>query len=65
MNNKHIIKVLCTVVVLLGMTFTAQAQIERTGYFLKGNSYGHRLNPSFQPKRSYISVPALGHPRGS
>ena len=61
MNNKHIIKVLCTVVVLVGMTFTAQAQIERTGYFLKGNSYGHRLNPSFQPRRNYLAVPVVGN----
>lgn len=61
MNNKHIIKVLCAVVMFVGITFTAQAQVERTGYFLKGNSYGHRLNPSFQPKRSYLSVPVVGN----
>ena len=61
MNNKHIIKVLCTFALLVSMAFAAQAQASRTGYFLKGYHYGYRLNPSFQPKRNYISLPVLGN----
>lgn len=61
MNNKRIVKVLCTFLVLVSMVATAQAQAYRTGYFLKGNSYNHRLNPSFQPDRGYFSFPFLGN----
>ena len=61
MNNKHIVKKICIVVLLFCMTMVAQAQAYRTGYFLKANSYAHRINPSFQPERGYLSFPILGN----
>ena len=61
MNNKHIIKVFCTFALLVSMAFVAQAQVDRAGYFLKGYHYGYRLNPSFQPKRGFLSLPVLGN----
>ena len=61
MNNRHIIRVLCVFAFFAGMTLTVQAQANRTGYFLKGNSYNHRMNPAFQPDRGYLAVPVLGN----
>lgn len=61
MNNRHIIKVLCTFVVLVSIAASMQAQANRTGYFLKGNPYNYRLNPSFQPDRGYFSFPMFGN----
>lgn len=61
MNKKHIIKVLCISVVLICMSFVAQAQVNRTAYFLKGYSYNYRMNPAFQPDRGYFSFPLLGN----
>lgn len=61
MNNRHIVKNLCIFVILIGIAMNVQAQAYRTGYFLKANSYAHRINPSFQPDRGYFSVPILGN----
>lgn len=61
MNNRHIVKNLCIFVILIGIAMNVQAQAYRTGYFLKANSYAHRINPSFQPDRSYLSFPILGN----
>ena len=61
MNNRHIIKVLCTFIVLVSIVASMQAQANRTGYFLKGNPYNYRLNPSFQPDRGYFSLPMSGN----
>ena len=61
MNNRHIVKNLCIFVILIGIAMNVQAQAYRTGYFLKANSYAHRINPSFQPDRGYISFPILGN----
>ena len=45
----------------VGVAFSANAQANRTGYFLKGNSYRHRLNPALAVDRGYFSIPAVGN----
>ena len=59
MKVKHIIK-FAVVALIFSISFTAAAQSLRTGYFLKGNPYSHRLNPALMNDRHYISFPMLG-----
>lgn len=59
MKVKHIIK-FAVVALIFSFSFTAVAQTLRTGYFLKGNPYSHRLNPALMNDRHYISFPMLG-----
>ncbi len=47
---------------LLMMIFAVavSAQTLRTGYFMDGNLFRYRLNPSFVGQRGYVSLPVLG-----
>lgn len=38
----------------------ADAQALRTGYFMDGNVYRHRLNPALQSNINHVSIPVLG-----
>ncbi len=46
--------------VLVAFAVSTQAQALRTGYFLDGNIYRHRLNPALQSARGHYSLPILG-----
>ena len=62
MKNRHYIKSIGIAAILLLAAFTVQAQQTlRTGYFLKGNSYRHRINPAMTCEQNYISLPLLGN----
>ncbi|KAA6319366.1 hypothetical protein EZS27_030731, partial [termite gut metagenome] len=37
------------------------AQDIRSGYFLKGTSLSHRMNPAFVSEYNYVSIPVLGN----
>ena len=54
------IKRALTVVLLLVAVFSVSAQALRTGYFLDGNLFRHRLNPALCGTRGYVSLPVLG-----
>lgn len=59
MKTQHIIRFVAAVLMLLAPV-TVAAQALRTGYFLKGYSYRHRLNPALMNDQHYISFPILG-----
>lgn len=46
--------------VLVAFAVAVSAQALRTGYFLEGNIYRHRLNPALQSVRGHFSLPVLG-----
>ncbi|MBO5864429.1 MAG: hypothetical protein J6Q73_00050 [Bacteroidaceae bacterium] len=54
------IKRVFVVVVLSVMVLDVSAQVLRTGYFLDGNLFRHRLNPALRGQRGYFSLPVLG-----
>ena len=54
------IKRVFVVVVLSIMVLDVSAQVLRTGYFLDGNLFRHRLNPALRGQRGYFSLPVLG-----
>lgn len=58
--NTHL-KRIFTLIILLSCAFVAQAQAYRAGYFLKGNSYRHRMNPALTVERGYFSLPMVGN----
>lgn len=39
----------------------AQAQNNRSAYFLEGSTYRHELNPAFMGERGYVGFPGLGN----
>ena len=45
---------------LVATVVTAQSTL-RTGYFLQGNPYRHRLNPALVNDQNYIGIPVLGN----
>ena len=47
-------------VVLFALATTMGAQALRTGYFMDGNIYRHRLNPALSSTRGHVSSPVLG-----
>ena len=47
-------------VVLFALATTMGAQALRTGYFMDGNIYRHRLNPALSSTRGHVSSPLLG-----
>lgn len=53
-NNN--IKKYAILLAMLFVVFTVNAQVYRTGYFLKGNSYRYRLNPSLMPERGFATL---------
>lgn len=62
MKNRHYIKNIGIALLLSVFSVGASAQQTlRTGYFLKGNQYRYRLNPSFGAEQNYIALPVLGN----
>lgn len=54
-------KILSIVVIaLIGFTASAQHNL-RTGYFLDGYAYKHKLNPAFGGDRGYFAIPVAGY----
>lgn len=45
---------------LVAVCTSAAAQALRTGYFMEGNIYRHRLNPALSSTRNHASLPLLG-----
>ena len=51
-------------IALIALSFCASASAQhnfRTGYFLDGYSYKHKLNPAFASDRGYFAIPVAGH----
>lgn len=59
MKTGYMIRFVAAALMLLA-PMTVAAQALRTGYFLKGYSYRHRLNPALMNDQHYISFPLLG-----
>lgn len=56
MNLKRVV----TLVIVALMLTAVSAQTLRTGYFMDGNLFRHRLNPALKSSRGYFSIPVLG-----
>lgn len=55
-------RLLGIVIIALSFCATASAQHNlRTGYFLDGYVYKHKLNPAFASDRGYFAIPVAGH----
>lgn len=55
-------RIFCTVLVALTFCASASAQHNlRTGYFLDGYAYSHKLNPAFASDRGYFAIPVAGY----
>lgn len=55
-------RILYTLLIIIGAPASIiQAQTPRTAYHQEGYVFGHELNPAFQPKESYYSLPLLGN----
>lgn len=62
MKNRHLMKRVGIILVMLLVTVASQAQQTlRTGYFLEGNSYRYRINPAMMSERNFFSMPLLGN----
>lgn len=51
-------------IALIALSFCASASAQhnfRTGYFLDGYTYKHKLNPAFASDRGYFAIPVAGH----
>lgn len=54
-------RIFCIVIAALALGFSATAQHNfRTGYFLDGYAYKHKLNPAFGNDRGYFAIPVAG-----
>ena len=54
-------RIFCIVLAALALGFSATAQHNfRTGYFLDGYAYKHKLNPAFGNDRGYFAIPVAG-----
>lgn len=63
MNMKKIALNMFRALVVVALVLTAadaNAQALRTGYFMDGNVYRHRLNPALQSNINHVSIPVLG-----
>ena len=55
-------KLICIVLTVLSFCATAAAQHNfRTGYFLDGYTYNHKLNPALASDRGYFAIPVIGY----
>jgi hypothetical protein len=55
-------RLFCIAIIALSFCATATAQHNfRTGYFLDGYVYKHKLNPAFASDRGYFAIPVAGH----
>ena len=59
MKTKHYIYIICAIISLSATTSNAQSL--KSGYFLEGYTFGHKLNPAFMLENSYFSIPMLGN----
>ncbi len=51
-------------IAIIALSFCASASAQhnlRTGYFLDGYTYRHKLNPAFGGDRGYFAIPILGY----
>ena len=54
-------RIFCIVLAALALGLSATAQHNfRTGYFLDGYAYKHKLNPAFGNDRGYFAIPVAG-----
>lgn len=54
-------RLFCIAIIALSFCATASAQHNfRTGYFLDGYVYKHKLNPAFASDRGYFAIPVAG-----
>ena len=61
MKNRRYFRSFGILTVLLFITVVSTAQESlRTGYFLNGNLYRHKINPAMMNDQNYISLPVLG-----
>lgn len=55
-------RLFCIAAIALSFGFAASAQHNlRTGYFLDGYAYRHKLNPAFASDRGYFAIPVAGY----
>lgn len=55
-------RIICIALIVLSSCATAFAQHNfRTGYFLDGYIYKHKLNPAFAHERGYFAIPVAGY----
>ena len=55
-------KLICAALAGLLLCTAASAQHNfRTGYFLDGYTYNHKLNPAFASDRGYFAIPGVGY----
>ena len=55
-----ILNKIAVIVLLAAISTTAAAQNIRTAYFMDDATHRHQLNPAFQSKTGFVSIPALG-----
>ena len=61
MKNRHFFKSIGVVAMLLLVSVVVSAQESlRTGYFLSGNLYRHKINPAMMNDQNYFALPFLG-----
>ena len=62
MKNNYIKKYIGAILLLcVSAVSYAQFTTSSTGYFLEGNLYRNKLNPSFMGDQAYVSLPILGN----
>ncbi len=62
MKNNYIKKYIGAILLLcVSAVSYAQFTTSSTGYFLEGNLYRNKLNPSFMGDQAYVSLPMLGN----
>lgn len=55
-------RIFCIAAVAISFCTAVSAQHNlRTGYFLDGYAYRHKLNPAFAGDRGYVAIPAAGY----
>lgn len=55
-------RLICIILTALSICSAASAQHNfRTGYFLDGYTYNHKLNPALASDRGYFAIPVLGY----
>lgn len=58
---KNLKKIYITILLITASAVVYGQQNLRTAYFLDGYTYNFKMNPSFAPERSFISLPLLGN----
>lgn len=60
-KNCVVMKKFFAVMLLFASSLTLGAQNLRSGYFLDGYTYRHKLNPAFGCERGYFAIPVAGY----